>query len=287
MPRSRSGGAAIDLELSWRPAADPPDAESRSWREPWTDLVGHIRAHEYEDADGVWLDVPAVGRFRLPRAGERTEVHPFPGVSVDAVLQSFARIVSPVVAHRRGLEVLHASAIHTADGVVAFAAPSGTGKSSLAHMLERRGHAIWADDVVAFDGQGSPPSTLKLPYASSVDSELIARTNGRRQIAARGPKPTPGDAAPLTAVYLIRRDHALAAGAISHPRRLSPPHAFQRAFEHAFFHDAPTLERKRETFSHFLCLATSVPVLEFRFGPGLDGVDRLADEVEPLIAIPG
>jgi hypothetical protein len=51
--------------------------------------------------------------------------------------------------HQRGLLPLHASAIETRQGAVAFAGPVGFGKSTLAAVFHRRGYRILADDVCA------------------------------------------------------------------------------------------------------------------------------------------
>jgi hypothetical protein len=60
----------------------------------------------------------------------------------------------PFVAVMRGLEVLHASAVAAEGGAVAFSGPSGTGKTSLALALARRGATLLADDVLALERAG-------------------------------------------------------------------------------------------------------------------------------------
>src|ERR671935_59558 len=63
-----------------------------------------------------------------------------------------------------GREVLHASAVITARGVVAFCAVSTTGKSTIAYQFSRRGYGIWADDALAFDGADRGVTALWLPF---------------------------------------------------------------------------------------------------------------------------
>jgi hypothetical protein len=62
--------------------------------------------------------------------------------------------ILPNIAIARGYEALHASAVLTELGVVAVAAPSGTGKSTLARELERRGWPLFADDTVVLGRAG-------------------------------------------------------------------------------------------------------------------------------------
>ena len=56
-----------------------------------------------------------------------------------------------ILCFRRGLFPLHASCVRIGRVAVAFTAPSGTGKSTLAAALLRQGHALVADDVTVID----------------------------------------------------------------------------------------------------------------------------------------
>ena len=62
--------------------------------------------------------------------------------------------ILPNVAIAHDYEALHASAVLTDLGVVAVAAPSGTGKSTLARELERLGWPLVADDTVVLGRAG-------------------------------------------------------------------------------------------------------------------------------------
>jgi len=63
-----------------------------------------------------------------------------------------------VLLHQRGVLPLHASAIETRLGAVAFTGPVGHGKSTLAAAFQQRGYRVLADDVCALslDPQGKP-----------------------------------------------------------------------------------------------------------------------------------
>jgi hypothetical protein len=69
-----------------------------------------------------------------------------------------------VLCHQRGLLPLHASAIATPGGAVAFLGASGAGKSSIAAFLARRGHRIVADDICLVD-PAAPRDRRVLPMA--------------------------------------------------------------------------------------------------------------------------
>ena len=74
-----------------------------------------------------------------------------------------------------GIEGLHASAVQTESGVIAFLAASGGGKTSVAVELVRRGYALFCDDVLmlercnaGFVAHPSPP-LMNLPAAMALD----------------------------------------------------------------------------------------------------------------------
>ncbi len=63
-----------------------------------------------------------------------------------------------VLLHQRGVLPLHASAIETRLGAVAFTGPVGFGKSTLAAAFQQRGYRVLTDDVcaISLDPQGKP-----------------------------------------------------------------------------------------------------------------------------------
>jgi hypothetical protein len=69
-----------------------------------------------------------------------------------------------VLCHQRGLLPLHASAVSSREGVVAFLGRSGQGKSSLAAHLAQRGFPVLADDICLID-PAAPEQTMVIPTA--------------------------------------------------------------------------------------------------------------------------
>ncbi len=131
--------SATQLESCWSGA---------SGRYSWTGGLG--------DGCTLSIEAGAAGELRfaygerahflLSADGELLRCAPLqPGLHWQQVL--LARIL-PDVALARGYEALHASALESPAGVVAIAAPSGTGKTTLALALQRRGWRLFADDVL-------------------------------------------------------------------------------------------------------------------------------------------
>lgn len=102
------------------------------------------------ERDRQYLAWDAVGAF-LITDGRRIDVEPAHGV--DDALLAFP-LLGPVLAlllHRRGLLVLHASAIAVAGRSAIFMGDKGAGKSTTASAMIRAGHDLLTDDVVALD----------------------------------------------------------------------------------------------------------------------------------------
>ncbi len=84
---------------------------------------------------------------------------------------------------RMGLEPLHATAVHTPEGVIAFGGESGLGKSTLGALFVRAGYQLVTDDmlVLAPEGDGfvahPGPPRLKL-FPETADRILDAGYRG-------------------------------------------------------------------------------------------------------------
>jgi hypothetical protein len=97
----------------------------------------------------VLLDFPGVARFLL-RDRDEILVDPAPSSNDGEVRAHLLGTTFGVLCHQRGIPPLHASAIDTADGCVAFVGESGAGKSTLVAALAARDYQVIADDVCFF-----------------------------------------------------------------------------------------------------------------------------------------
>jgi len=128
--------AAPDLTIRFRPVA-PLDGDQT------------VAAFSFGDEQQC-LSWPAVGRF-LIRGVSEIDIDPSP--DVDGQLLAFP-LLGPVLAlllHRRGLLILHASAIAIGGKSAIFMGDKGAGKSTTASAMIRAGHELLTDDVVALD----------------------------------------------------------------------------------------------------------------------------------------
>ncbi|MCC6802499.1 MAG: serine kinase [Anaerolineae bacterium] len=94
----------------------------------------------------------------LVRNGSEIIIQPFSNVDERVIRLSVLGPALSMLLHQRGLLVLHGSAIVINGQAVSFLGSSGDGKSTMAGVLNRRGHPLVADDlsVVDFDPNGNP-----------------------------------------------------------------------------------------------------------------------------------
>lgn len=159
--------------------------------------------------------------------------------------------------HARGEEVLHAGAVRTAEGVVAFVADSGTGKSTLVAALQREGFPSWADDVVYWNLSDQGPRTWHVPSRLRLRSPSAAFFLGIDEVCP------PGETQRLRAVCFTSRD---AAPAVT---RIAVDQALPQLLRAAFYFSLDEAERRRQMLARYLALAGNVPLFACRLPEGL------------------
>ena len=94
----------------------------------------------------------------LVRNGNEIIIQPSPKVDERVLRLAILGPALSMLLHQRGLLVLHGSAVVVNGQAASFLGNSGDGKSTMAGVLNRRGHALIADDlsVVDFDSNGDP-----------------------------------------------------------------------------------------------------------------------------------
>jgi hypothetical protein len=106
-----------------------------------------------------WLRIHGIGCY-LVTNGEEIIVSPEPGARPLDVRAYLLGTLFVALCQQRRLLPLHASAVSSKRGVVAFLARSGQGKSSLAAYLAKRGFSVLADDVCLIDSSSSGPAMV-------------------------------------------------------------------------------------------------------------------------------
>jgi hypothetical protein len=119
--------------------------------------------HCQAGTDELLLRIPGVAGYYV-REGQEVVVEPEPAAPALDVRAYLLGNIFAALCHQRRLLPLHAGAVRTARGVVAFLGPSGSGKSSLVAFLARRGYPVVSDDICLID-PAAPVEGRVLPVA--------------------------------------------------------------------------------------------------------------------------
>lgn len=115
------------------------------------------------------LEISGAGAFAIDAAG--IEVDPEPGAGEAAVDEALLGPALALALARRGIFLLHASAVVVKGGIVGFLGESGAGKSTLARLLADEGLALAADDLLAVG-----PGMSALPHYPQLKLDPAAMT---------------------------------------------------------------------------------------------------------------
>jgi hypothetical protein len=264
------------------PSADPQWGEVQVWR----DTDGRVCAYGGRADGKSWMHFPHVASFRFSTCQDVVRAVPQLGVENELVRDLFYRSVLPMALQASGSEVLHASGVVTSQGAVAFCANSGTGKSTIATALSRRGYRPFADDAVAVVYSAEGVRVRPLPFHLRLwpESSPFVASGGT---AYKNPStsallPSSEESLPLAALFVLER--VADADAPVQSMRLSPSEAFVSLLAHAYCFDLGNVDRNRAMMESYLTLAKEVPVFRLAFRPGLGDYPTVLDEVERLIS---
>jgi len=247
----------------------------------WQDELGRELATCYAIDGRYWVDVPGVARFGVHGPSDAVEAIPYASAAAEEIDDVYNDSVLPLVLHVHGAEVLHASAVHSPQGVVAFCAVSGTGKSTIARGLSERGYPLWADDAVAFEVSGPAVNAVSLPFRMRLRPDaasFFARDRVARRIDLGGSDQLDRSAS-LAALCVLKREPGLTSGGVA-VRTLQASSAFPALLEHAYCFSLLDAERKRRMMERYLVVSARVRILEIRFAAGLEHLPSMLDRIE-------
>ena len=283
--------AAPDLDQSIIPGlriadgfARVPDLDGfeQAQVEVWYDCAGRLAAWAQNVGSDRWMYLPGVASYRIrPRSREVFAVPHSSGLT-DLVVGGYWRSVLPMAIQLAGGEVLHASAVLTAVGVIGFCAVSMTGKSTFAYELSRRGYGLWGDDALAVDTTNTPVDALPLPFQLQLrepyDDESLATTSA--------PACSRSEASvSLAAICTLERAPSAETPESAQVRRLSPAEAFRSLLSHAYCYSLDDVKRNREMIEHYIDLAARIPVFNVVFRPGLEHLPSALRTIERVVGM--
>jgi len=178
-----------------------------------------------------------------------------------------------------GHEVLHASGVYIDGGAIAFTAPSGTGKSTFAHALNRRGARMWADDafLLALDSRERGVFTQPLPFRVRLRSSAIKQfgADGVARSWLNGETTEAQLQVPVSAIFVLDRDPS----STVEITRLTGTAAFQALLTNSYCYSLRAITRKRQMIENYLSIARQAPVFHLRFKAEWDSMPAIGDAI--------
>jgi len=220
------------------------------------------------------------------REGREIILDPLPDAEPTLSADIIANNAMAIILHQRGFFVMHASAVLTEHGAVAFAGESGFGKSTTAASFGQRGFTILSDDIVSLDLSAANPVPLMSPafpqlklLPDAVESliggvdALPLQFESAHKYVYRQDNHFPDAPQPLRAIYLLDR------GDETRIEPVPPRQALLELFPHSYIarqlrmYNLDMLRATKTEGTHFINLsrlATQVPVRRLRrsFAPG-------------------
>ncbi|HUF24463.1 MAG TPA: hypothetical protein VMN81_10075 [Vicinamibacterales bacterium] len=279
------GGDVLFADLP--EAAAPPGIVIRRGPMPEGDSVP---IQQWPDGEGrTWLSIArAAGGYRVSLPGLECLVsadgraimfdEPQP---LSTLVHLLLHQVLPLAVSRTGRLVLHACAVDTPAGTLAFLGESGAGKSTLAAAFCRRGFALVADDALAVDlrgaGIGVWPTADGLRLWEDM-SEAAPAGIGEPSNAAgkrRAPAALATERSPLARVYLLATSEDDRAAVTDVP----PATARIEMLSHLFRLDVTDREESRRLFDAVHRVASHVPARRVAYPDGVEFLDAAVDAV--------
>jgi hypothetical protein len=181
----------------------------------WTLPDGRPFLVSWKTENGYLLKFIDLVDFFIDHAGTDVVFSPQPEAPADSVRHLFLDSVIPLTLSLRNHAVLHASATVTPFGACAFAAATGTGKSTLSASFQKAGYASITDDCLLLEREGagfyaraSYPSvrlrqdSLTLIQARHDATLSVAHYNSKRRFGAGL---FANGRHPLAAIYCLER----------------------------------------------------------------------------------
>lgn len=258
--------------------------------EVWRDLNGVITAYGEISREHCWMHLPGIASFRLPREGSENCVAFTNGIAETLIVEAYRRQVLPMALHSTGWEVIHASGVGRGRGVIAFCAPSETGKSTIACALGCRGYRLWADDALAFRASVDGIATTSLPFEMRLRSsaaKLLRDCHNNGSSTGSGQGAVENQVAPLLAICVLRR--ATNGDVPVSIRQLYSGEALEAVLPNAWCFTLRDVERKRRMMNTYLNLIARTTILDVCFQAGLENLpiilDAIEDRLEPLLRV--
>ncbi len=256
--------------------------------DPWLDQTGRPYAWSHSKGCNHWIYWDQIARFDFDNNSPYVTVHALPSAGHDSLNEIYLEHILPLVLTTRGFEVIHASAIQSPGGVLAFAAFTGTGKSSTAYALHSRGFPIWADDAVVFQIERDEVISTPIPFSVRLFPDMLSSIENSLFTGQAQKNIDPyrfQEKLPLVGIYLLERMETWNFQRPIQVTRLPLETAFTRLLPHAYAFEQHNPERTQQLAASYLSLASRIPIFQLCYSSNRDALPEFITALEGLIRI--
>jgi hypothetical protein len=193
-----------------------PPVISAHWFNEWPGKDGTAWPAFARRGSNYVLRFHEMADFTVSADGSEIQCFPQPVTQLDTIRHLLLDQVVPLTLSRRGRLILHASAIVTLGGAVAFLGASGLGKSTLAASFSRQGLPFLTDDCLVLKEEGARllaipsypdlrlwPDSLLGVLNHRLELPQVAGYTTKKRLKAYDRLPFHADPAPIKRIYLL------------------------------------------------------------------------------------
>jgi hypothetical protein len=284
------GVPSCTFELVSLPSKEPQEVLwFHEWRlpdgRPWV-FFGR-RGSEY------FLRFPELAEFRISGDGGTISCVPVVDGDEATIRHLLLDQVIPMMLSLKERLVLHAGAVATKAGAIAFLGRSGRGKSTLTAGFSRRGIPLVTDDCLLLriddEGYSAIPSYPGARLWDDVIPSLfekepavtrVATYNEKKRISLQeGQLRFCGDPIPLKNIYSLGLPEEASGSHSVLIRRLPPREAFMELVQHAYFLDFTDRGRLQEKFESIAGLSARYPVYRLAYRHDLSQLSAVQEAI--------
>lgn len=231
-----------------------PEPALRAWVHLRHPISGDALLSLGKSEDSFILSFPALAVFSVSAAGDRITAWPRPGCTMLTLRHLLLDQVLPRVIALRGRLVLHASAVEIGGSAVAFAGPSGYGKSTLAASFHAAGFQSLTDDALIVTEDGIEctaralypglrlwPSSIAALAAGAKDGAPMAQYSAKCRVQL--PQQKVSSDWPLAALFVLTEPPAAKTEGRIKAENLTPRDACMAIIRSSFHLDVTDTQR--------------------------------------------
>jgi len=271
------------------------DRENHDWYYNWILPSGRIWLSFAKENSNYLLRFPGKADFLISESSTKVQCFAVPDLPLDTVCHLLLDQILPYVLASQGKLVLHASAVESQWGAIAFAGSTGEGKSTLSASLNRYGNPLIADDclvlkeedddeiyaVPSYAGFRLWADTIAMLYSEETYklSRVAHYTDKARLNLMTNQLPFSKKPVPLRRIYVLNRQPEKMDGSDVSIRALSSSDALTKLLSCVYCLDNRNKQWLRKQFDHFTRLPLLSRVRSISFSSDISFLPAVYDAI--------